>query len=66
MAKSSVRKVGVTPEFDPTLLANGALVLTWVLGKPTVIEKTVGEFTYRKTLTWSGADLIAVSEWVKV
>lgn len=34
-------------------------------GKPDYVEKTIGEITYRKTITWSGDKVTNVSAWIE-
>lgn len=68
MGIGKLRLVGGTTEtVDPTAGANGGLTLTWNLaGELVQLDKKIGEFTYRKTLTWSGGYPVTVSDWVKL
>ena len=53
--------------FDPEAGANAYLTLTWSLsGELTRIDKKIGEFTYRKSLTWVGGYPVLISDWVKL
>jgi hypothetical protein len=53
--------------FEPTIGENAEHNYTWDGSSRLIrIEKTVGQFTYRKDLTWTGDDLTFVSEWVKL
>jgi hypothetical protein len=68
MSKSNVRHLGISkPAFDSTAGANGSCVLTYDGSDQLIqIDKTIGEFVYRKTLTWTGGNLTAISAWVKL
>ena len=52
--------------FDPTAGENASFVYTWTGDLLTRIEKTVGEKTFRRDLTWSGDNLITMSTWTEV
>jgi hypothetical protein len=68
MSKSNVRHLGLSkPSFEPTIGGNGSCVLTYNGSDQLIqIDKTIGEFVYRKTLTWTGDNLTAISAWVKL
>ena len=66
MGLSVVRKIE-NPGFEPTIEGNAGLTLSWNLaGELVQIDKIVGAFTYRKSLTWSGGYPVTVSEWTKL
>jgi hypothetical protein len=62
---SRVHRPGQLPQFNPEEGPDANLVLDWTSGDLDWIDKTVGGITYRKTFTWSGGNLVAVSDWVK-
>lgn len=68
MSKSNVRHLGLSkPSFEPDNTANGSCVLTYDGSDQLIqIDKTVGDFVYRKTLTWTAGNLTAISAWVKL
>jgi hypothetical protein len=68
MAASSLRSIGEgeLASFDPTAGEDAILSLTWLAGKLVQIDKKIGEFTYRKTLVWTGDQLDSVTKWVKL
>jgi len=69
MASAKLRVIGNGEQetFDPQAGANGGLTLTWNLaGEVIQLDKKIGEFTYRKTLTWLGGYPVTVSGWVKL
>ena len=45
---------------------NGSWAITYVSGNPTQIDFTLNTITYRRTLTFTGDDLTAVSVWSQV
>jgi len=45
---------------------NASYVLTHTDGKLTQIDMTIGEITYRQTLSYTGDDLTGVSAWSEV
>jgi hypothetical protein len=58
---------GELPSFDPTAGEGASLQLTWDLaGHLVQIDKKVGEFTYRKTLAWTGDYPTSITAWVKL
>jgi len=63
---AKVRKLGTLPFFDPKEGYDPSFVLSWTGDELDYIEKTIGEITYRKTFTWSGGNLVTMSEWVKL
>jgi len=66
MPDTQVRSIGNTRDaFDPSS-QNALYVYTYTADKISQIDKTVGDITYRRTFTWSGYNLITVSEWVKL
>ena len=68
MAAGSLRSIGEgeSASFDPTAGEDAELALTWLAGKLVQIDKLIGEFTYRKTLVWSGSQLVSVTKWIKL
>lgn len=62
----NIRKLGLVPLHDPEEGPDAQLVLTWSGGELVRIDKTIGEITYRKTLTWAGGYPVAISDWVKL
>lgn len=65
---SGHRSIGQGERFtyDPTSGDNSEYTLTWSGDELIQIDKTVGEFTYRKTLTWTAGNLTDISDWVKL
>ena len=57
---------GERPLHDPTSGENASFVYTWDGDLLTRIDKTVGEFTWRKTLSWTGDNLTSITEWVQI
>lgn len=52
---------------DPLAGGNAEYTLTWDgSGHLIQIDRNVGEFNYRRTLTWTGDDLTSISHWVKL
>ena len=62
---STVHKLGRLPLHNPEEGPNASLVLSWTGDELQYIDKTIGEITWRKTFTWSGGNLVAVSDWVE-
>lgn len=62
---ATVHKLGKLPLHNPEEGPNSSLDLTWSGDELIYIDKTIGEITYRKTLTWSGGNLVAISDWIE-
>ena len=62
---ATVHKLGKRPLHNPEEGPNSELELTWSGDELIYIDKTIGEIKYRKTLTWVGGNLVAISEWVE-
>lgn len=45
--------------------SNASFALSWTGTQLDYVEKTLLGVTWRKTLTWGGGVLLAVSEWVE-
>lgn len=66
-AKLRVIGNGELEVFDPMAGQNSKFVLTWDGSNHLIqIDKNVGEFTWRRTLTWVGDNLTEISHWVKL
>ena len=68
MAAGILRSIGEgeSASFDPTAGEDAELTLIWLAGQLVRVEKKIGEFTYRKTLVWTGSQLDSVTKWVKL
>lgn len=62
-ARRLVRRVSVSP-LPADAAENASFTLSYTASVLDYIEKTIDGVTYRKTLTWTGSDLTAVSAWV--
>lgn len=62
----TVNPVLNTLERATSIQGNGSLALSYTDGNLTQLDKTVGAVTYRKTFTWTGGNLTAVSTWSEV
>lgn len=60
------RKIGQEPLHDPIEGPNPSMAIAWVGDKINYIDKTIGGITWRRTYTWTGDNLTAVSVWVKL
>lgn len=49
-----------------TTKTNPSFILTYTGDDLTQIDKIIGGITYRKTLTWAGGKITAVSAWSQV
>lgn len=57
---------GERPLHDPMSGENASWEYAWTGDLLTTIDKTVGLFTWRRTLTWTGDNLTAISEWEQI
>jgi hypothetical protein len=58
------RRVGYCPVPDD-VVSNASYVLSWTGSELDTIDKVMNGITYRRTLTWVGGVVTAISTWVE-
>jgi hypothetical protein len=60
-------RIASDSRFEPTIGNEANFLLSYDgSGHLIQLDKVVGHFTYRKTLTWVGDNLTQISEWIKL